>query len=78
MMVLGLMSGTSADGADAAIVRLEGEPPTLRWEVMGHTHVPHPETVHDTPSNLPAATGARHPVVLSSIIPGNRRLESGL
>ncbi|MCJ7739456.1 MAG: anhydro-N-acetylmuramic acid kinase [Anaerolineae bacterium] len=42
MIVIGLMSGTSADGTDAAIVRLEGAPPSLRWEVLGHTHVPHP------------------------------------
>jgi len=42
MIVIGLMSGTSADGTDAAVVRLEGTPPTLTWDVLGHTHVPHP------------------------------------
>lgn len=40
MLVIGLMSGTSADGVDAALVRLEGQPPTLRWEVIRHIHYP--------------------------------------
>ncbi len=47
MIVLGLMSGTSADGTDAAIVRLEGAPPALTWDVLGHTHVPHPPMLRD-------------------------------
>ena len=47
MIVIGLMSGTSADGTDAAIVRLEGTPQALRWEVLGHTHVPHPAALRD-------------------------------
>ncbi len=47
MLVIGLMSGTSADGTDAAIVRLEGAPPALTWKVLGHTHVPHPTALRD-------------------------------
>lgn len=38
MIVIGLMSGTSADGVDAAVVRLDGSPPSLAWEVLGYTH----------------------------------------
>jgi N-acetylmuramic acid 6-phosphate etherase len=47
LIVIGLMSGTSADGTDAAIVRLEGAPPALIWDVLGHTHVPHPPALRD-------------------------------
>ena len=47
MIVIGLMSGTSADGTDAAIVRLEGAPLALQWEVLGHTHIPHPAALRD-------------------------------
>ncbi len=47
MIVIGLMSGTSADGTDAVVVRIEGAPPALQWEVLGHTHVPHPAALRD-------------------------------
>ena len=40
MLVIGMMSGTSGDGVDAALVRLEGQPPALRWELLKHIHRP--------------------------------------
>jgi len=41
MIVVGLMSGTSADGIDAALVRLDGAPPRLDWELISHINLPH-------------------------------------
>jgi anhydro-N-acetylmuramic acid kinase len=38
--VLGLMSGTSADGIDAAIVAIDGGPPDLSVSVRSFTSVP--------------------------------------
>ncbi len=41
MIVVGLMSGTSADGSDAAVVDIQGVPPSLTWRVLAHVNVPH-------------------------------------
>jgi anhydro-N-acetylmuramic acid kinase len=40
MLVMGLMSGTSADGIDVALARVGGAPPRLRSELVAHATMP--------------------------------------
>jgi anhydro-N-acetylmuramic acid kinase len=47
MLVIGLMSGTSADGVDAALVNLEGSPPALNWKLIQHVHQQYPDELHE-------------------------------
>jgi anhydro-N-acetylmuramic acid kinase len=45
MRVLGLMSGTSADGMDVALVRVAGRPPALRARLERFATIPYPARV---------------------------------
>lgn len=45
MLVLGLMSGTSADGIDIALARISGVPPRVKSRLMNHTAVKFPPRV---------------------------------
>mgnify|MGYP000877106497 FL=1 len=42
MLVIGLMSGTSADGVDAALMELHGAPPAVNWKLVRHVHLAYP------------------------------------
>jgi len=46
--VIGLMSGTSADGIDAALVEVEGNPQKLSWEVLAFVEIPYPKAVRQS------------------------------
>jgi len=45
MLVLGMMSGTSADGIDTALVKISGAPPNLKIDLLGHVKQNFPPTI---------------------------------
>jgi len=47
MRVLGLMSGTSADGVDAVMVRLEGRSARPRWRILAGYNTPYPPDLRE-------------------------------
>ncbi len=59
MIVAGVMSGTSADGIDVAIVRISGRDEKLRFQLVRHSHADYPAAVREALLGLMNAPAAR-------------------
>ncbi|HET6844026.1 MAG TPA: anhydro-N-acetylmuramic acid kinase [Candidatus Angelobacter sp.] len=59
MIVAGVMSGTSADGIDVAMVRIMGRGFDLRFELLGHEHFEYPTAVRNAVLKAMSAVNMR-------------------
>ena len=66
MLVMGMMSGTSADGIDAALVRIYGAPPAISAKLQGHYHARFPARVRQAILRL-ADGGATNTAEISQL-----------
>jgi len=65
MVVAGVMSGTSVDGVDVALVRVSSGPDVPRLKVLGHSEFPYPKAVRE--AVLRAASGEMKVAELSRL-----------
>src|SRR5712692_2508956 len=70
MLVLGMMSGTSADGIDVALARVSGAPPNLNAKLLGHTSVKFPPALRKEILRV----AEQHPVSAGALSQLNFRL----
>ena len=47
MLVLGLMSGTSADGVDAVLASFSGRPSRPSWRILERSALPYPPQLRE-------------------------------
>ena len=59
MIVAGVMSGTSADGINVALVRIMGQGSGLRFSLLGHSEFPYPPAVRKSVLALMNARDAK-------------------
>jgi len=64
MRVLGLMSGTSADGVDAVLASFEGPPRRPRWRLLSRAAVPYPNELR----NRLIAAGQGQPIGAADVL----------
>src|SRR5260370_6439890 len=74
MLVLGMMSGTSADGIDVALARISGAPPNLNAKLLGHTSNKFPPALREEILRV----AERRPVSTGSLSKLNFRLGESL
>jgi anhydro-N-acetylmuramic acid kinase len=70
MLVLGMMSGTSADGIDVALARIFGAPPKLNAKLLGHTSVKFPHALRKEILRV----AEQHPITAGALSQLNFRL----
>ena len=70
MLVLGTMSGTSADGIDVALARISGAPPNLNAKLLGHTSVKFPPALRKEILRV----AEQHPITAGTLSQLNFRL----
>jgi anhydro-N-acetylmuramic acid kinase len=70
MLVLGLMSGTSADGIDVALARISGAPPHLQAKLLGHTSSKFPAALRKEILRV----AEQHPITVGELSQLNFRL----
>jgi anhydro-N-acetylmuramic acid kinase len=70
MLVLGLMSGTSADGIDVALASISGAPPHLRARLLGHTSSKFPPALRKEILRI----AEQHPIAAGELSQLNFRL----
>ena len=70
MLVLGMMSGTSADGIELALTRISGAPPNLNAKLLGHTSVKCPPALRKEILRV----AEQHPITAGALSQLNFRL----
>src|SRR5467141_768774 len=70
MLVLGMMSGTSADGIDVALARISGAPPNLNAKLLDHTSVKFPSALRKKILRV----AEQHPITAGALSQLNFRL----
>src|SRR5260370_2400880 len=70
LLILGMMSGTSADGIDVAVARISGVQPNLNAKLLRHTSVKFPPALRKEILRV----AEQHPVTAGELIQLNFRL----